>query len=105
MAGINLIIHDCAVPKDTPRLRFIKSSSKNHICEIPYHLESYAPLVQYLSPHLPQEWIAEIESIRIQERALIQHRQQLMANYKAALADVLPQHITQFKIDHPEFFI
>lgn len=106
MPGINLIIHaHTASDNSKPLLRFTKTSTANQFVSIPFTLDSYTPLLNYLTPHLPQEWIDQIDSIYQQERELIQQRQELIRQYKAQLAITIPPVIAQFQIDHPELFI
>lgn len=106
MPGINLIIHDhTASANGKPRLRFTKTNTSNQFTPIPFNLDSYTPLLDYITPHLPQEWIDQIDCIYQQERQLIQQRQELIRQYKAQLAITIPPVIAQFQVDHPELFI
>ena len=106
MASINLVIDQYM--KGHPNTRTISlSKGSNHPTSVivPYTLASYGPLLDYCSHLVKPEWQQAIAEIFEQERALIQRRQQLMAQYKQELQQTLPPLIEQFRIDHPEYFI
>lgn len=105
MAGINLVIDQYVKRQSSLGSISLCKSNANHIATIPYHMESYTPLLDHLSSLVLPEWQAEITSILQEERDLIKRRQSLMASYKEQLATLLPPLIDQFKTDHPEYFI
>ena len=100
MAGINLIMNS-----SKPRVLSLIKSNNTYVSDIPYHMDSYRPLLSHLSERIPEDWQASIETILQEERQLIARRQALMSQYKAILRDTLPKHIDEFRKLHPEFFI
>lgn len=106
MAGINLVINQYVNRNHRSHGTIsLQKSNSNYVATIPYHMQSYTPLVDYLSPLVLPEWQAEMERLFAEERAATIRRQEAMISYKKQLAELLPPLIEQFKIDHPEEFI
>ena len=108
MASINLVINQYVSKNHRSHgtISLQKSNSNsNYVAAIPYHMQSYTPLIDYLSPLVLPEWQAEMERLFAEERAATIRRQEAMISYKKQLAELLPPLIEQFKIEHPEEFI
>ena len=100
MAGINFVIDT-----SKPSVLSLTKSNNTHIANIPYRMDSYQPLISYLSEQIPEDWQVSIKTLLQEERKLIERRQALMLQYKATLRELLPEHIDEFRKLHPEFFI
>jgi hypothetical protein len=85
-------------------LSFVRSGAKGLI-DVPYDMESGKPLREHLNSYIPQEWLDTINDLKKQERAIIDKRKQLMAEYRIQIVDIAAPLIEQFPIDHPEYFI
>lgn len=98
MAKLSLYLHN-------DRLLMQKSNGPAGIIEVPYHMEDYSTLISECTKHIPTEWQQTIDSLYQQERQLIKYRQQLMAQYRKEILNIVQPVIINFKLDNPEYFI
>lgn len=104
MQGINLII-DAYKGGGNNGLILKKSNTVNRVTVIPYEMVSYQSLIDHCEQFVPDEWRNTIQDLYHQERAIIQKRQKLIAEYKVKLCPILDAEIAQFPSTHPEYFI